>query len=403
MLRFNNRTEMAAKSPTASLKRREIIGEEQFSQRREVFDKHDTVFLPKSPTLQTRAMDAEPAMANGSAPGNFQRSSAYSSMRETRRDDIRQENEFRSRKYSDNFTSEINKNDEVDYRHSLTERTRRLSKLRRDFLASNLHDSVSPDPFVRSGTRASLPVRNGSINYKVEIPNIYKFPFAEPYSTPPPIRKIGVGIEPSENNERNLEEKENEDPKNKHEGLLNNGNTSKINHHQLFEELVKRYSPQRKPIDWTLPPTKPKVADAGPKSTSDSVDATTDKKEDKIEDSVTTENEINEKEQMNTDILIKNEDPVKTELVEPSQETKMSLSELEEKNDKVAELELIQRQLSRDSPKRPTIDSKPDPTIPDLLEKMSHDGDERKTKTDKKKIKRKRSFLDKLLGRKKDK
>lgn len=399
---------MTAKSPTASLKFREKIGEDLFNQRREVFDKYDTVFMPQSPTVLTPTMEVEPIITSnhGKTTSNFNRTNAYSSMRETRRDDFRQENGFRNRKYSDNFTSDLNQNDEVDYRHSLAERTRRLSKLRRDFLASNLHDPVSPDPFARTGTRSSLPVRNGSINYKIEIPNLYKFPFAEPYSTPPPVRRVFVDLGPVDK-EGNDAEKENADPEDtpKHRSLPNNEEETKVDHHKLFDELVKRYSPQRKPIDWTLPPTKPRVIGSVPKSRSNSIDS----KQDENEFSTTELPELHidedKPEKTNED---KNE--VKSSADRPSKsvvdgstsDSKVSLAELEERKDKVADLALIQRQLSREAAaKRLNIESKPDPTIPDLIEKMNHDV-ERKSKTGKK-VKRKRSFLDKILGRKKEK
>lgn len=387
---------MAAKSPT-SIRTREIIGDDQFSARREVFDKHNTVFLPPSPTLQA----AKEAEADGKMT-NFNRNGpTYSSMRESRtegRDSI----EFRPRKYSDNFTSDLNQSDDFDYRRSMTERTRRLSKLRRDFLNSNLHDPSSDSSFSRTGVRASMPARSASYKstsiYKIESPNLYKFPFAEPYATPPPVRRAFVDLDDSVTLES--KDKENRDPdlKPNNKSLPNGDNITKLDHQKLFQELVKRYSPQRKPVDWTLPPTKPRVIGAVPKtSTSESIDSGLGR------------NELRSDEE-----AIKHRDQDKTDSGESSQNTsagadqldendsKVSLSELEEKNDRVAELSVVQRQLSREAPvKRPSVD-KNELNIPKLIEKMNAEGEalESHSKTDKQKVKRKRSFLDKLLGRK---
>lgn len=420
---------MATKSPTASNKWREMIGEDQFSQRREVFDKYDTVFLPPaSPTtLAPASMDIEPIITSnhGKTTSNFRRTPFYSSMRENRREDIRTETGFRERKYSDNYTSELNQGDDVDYRHSMTERTRRLSKLRRDFLASNLHDPVSPDPFTRSGTRASLPVRNGSINYKIESPNLYKFPFAEPFATPPPVRRVVVDLGPVENGVENNVEKENEEPVIREKRQSLSTTETKVDHQKRLDDLIKRYSPERKPIDWKLPPTKPRVVGSVSKSTSDSLDSTDGKNiqnevekavatnevfiEENIDDS-STNKKSNELVQL-TDTFLKNiikdqeneeNERLRNEKVS-TRDSKVSLTELVEKNDKVPELPL-QLQISREPAKRPSVESKPDLTIPDLLEKMNHDSEDiEKRQTEKKKVKRKRSFLDKVLGRKKEK
>lgn len=423
-----NRTEMAAKSPTLSLKSREIIGVDQFSQRREVFDKHDTVFLPlPSPTnLAPSYREVEPIVTSnhGKTTTNFKRNApGYSSMRESRTDDS-EVFEFRTRKYSDNFTSELNQSDDVDYRRSMTDRTRRLSKLRRDFLTSNLHEPTNESPFARVGVRASMPVRSGSINYKIESPNLFKFPFAEPYATPPPVRKVVVDLGPTEV-DNGKENKDQATFRTKIVSLPDTEALKKHDHQKMFEELVKRYSPQRKPVDWKIPPTRPRIVDSVPKLTTPSmasVDSSDSKKnlEDKItkpedEDVFNNETEtetetslvVEEKaEDEPKDIMRNGPDTVITEAEEKlsnhkERDSKVSLTELAEKNDEVPELSIFTRQLSRESAKRPPIDKIIDLTIPDLLEKMTVEGDDLELKKDLKKVKRKRSFLDKLLGRNK--
>lgn len=385
---------MATKSPT-SVRTREIIGGDQFSARREVFDKHDTVFLPPSPTLYA-AKEVPPIVTSnhGKTTANFKRNGpTYSSMRESRTEE-RDNIEFRPRKYSDNFTSDLNQSDDFDYRRSMTERTRRLSKARRDFLNSNLHEPSADSPFSRTGVRASMPAKGATGKYKITSPNLYKFPFAEPYATPPPVRRVIVDLDDSVSSEG--KDKENHDPelRVKHESLPN-GNATKLDHQKLFEELVKRYSPQRKPIDWKLPPTKPRIIGAVPKtSATESVDSGLGRNGAKSADE---------------DVFYKKED--KTDGGQTSQNThavaktlyqndsKASLSELEEKNDRVPELSTIQRQLS--SSKKPNVD-KNDLNIPELIQKMNVEGEALEShKNDKQKVKRKRSFLDKLLGRKK--
>ncbi|XP_028160354.1 uncharacterized protein LOC114352811 [Ostrinia furnacalis] len=418
---------MGTKSPTTSVKSREIIGVDAFSQRREVFDKHDTVFLPlPSPTAMTPVYrDAEPIVTSnhGKTTTNFKRNTAgYSSMRESKTDE--RVFDFRPRKYSDNFTSELNQSDDVDYRHSMMDRTRRLSKLRRDFLTSNLHE---PDDkqFSRAGTRASLPTgKVSAMKYKIESPNLYKFPFAEPYATPPPVRRVVVDLGPSE-----TDGKENQDPeiRPKHQSLTDS--PTKVDHQKLFEQLVKRYSPQRKPIDWTLPPTKPRVVDSVPKSTS-SVEDTVNKAE-KSEENKPADDDVFEKKE-NIAEAKKEEEGKKEEIkqehikphveviqngsespavkeVEPNhvkeRDSKVSLTELAEKNDRVPELSVMQRQLSRESTnhKKPLVEQ-PDISIPELINKMTVEGEKLESDgKNVKKVKRKRSFLDKLLGRKKDK
>lgn len=403
---------MTAKSPTMSVKSREIIGGDQFSQRREVFDKHDTVFMPPaSPTSLAPASDVEPIITSnhGKTTTNFKRNTpGYSSMRESRTEEL--DYDFRPRKYSDNFTSELNQSDDVDYRRTMTDRTRRLSKLRRDFMTSNLHEPNTGSPFNRAGTRASLPAKNYSPNspilaYKIESPNLYKFPFAEPYKTPTPTRKVRLDLGPSEVDGGG---KENEDPRQRHLSLPENNNTSKIDHNKLFEELVKRYSPQRKPVDWKLPPTKPRVIGSVPKTSADSLESgekkTVEEKpgDDDVfeinENNIKTSQEVNKVN--NTQTILKN-GPERLEGKETN--SKISLSELDEKNDEVPELGSFQRQLSRESAKKPPLEFV-DLTIPDLIDKMTADGKEIETHSKgATKVKRKRSFLDKLLGRKKDK
>lgn len=417
---------MGTKSPTTSVKSREIIGVDAFSQRREVFDKHDTVFLPlPSPTAMPVYRDAEPIVTSnhGKTTTNFKRNTAgYSSMRESKTDE--RVFDFRPRKYSDNFTSELNQSDDVDYRHSMMDRTRRLSKLRRDFLTSNLHE---PDDkqFSRAGTRASLPTgKVSAMKYKIESPNLYKFPFAEPYATPPPVRRVVVDLGPSE-----TDGKENQDPeiRPKHQSLTDS--PTKVDHQKLFEQLVKRYSPQRKPIDWTLPPTKPRVVASVPKSTS-SVEDTVNKAE-KSEENKPADDDVFEKKE-NIAEAKKEEEVKKEEIkhehikphveviqngsespavkeVEPNhvkeRDSKVSLTELAEKNDRVPELSVMQRQLSRESTnhKKPLVEQ-PDISIPELINKMTVEGEKLESDgKNVKKVKRKRSFLDKLLGRKKDK
>lgn len=409
---------MTTKSPTTSVRSREIIGEDQFSQRREVFDKHDTVFLPlPSPTSMV------PVTSNhGKTTSNFKRNApGYSSMREGRNED--RNIEFRSRKYSDNFTSEVNQSDDVDYRYSMTERTRRLSKLRRDFLNSNLHEPNNDSPFVRTGVRASMPASSTSVvRYKIESPNLYKFPFAEPYATPPPVRRVVVDLGPTEVNG----EKENQDPeaqpKPKHQSLPNNDSSPKIDHQKLFDELVKRYSPQRKPVDWKLPPTRPRVVGSVPKSFSsvaDSVDST-DKnilEETLNDDDVFVKKDIDSEKQAsgnhNSGIerepktkVIKNGPEIimqeKKEDAQSENTAKASEVELEENKDQVSALANVLK-VGNDSSTRPSLGKKTDLTLPELVEKIAEDAELGSQKMNTKKLKRKRSFLDKLLGRNKQK
>lgn len=418
---------MAAKSPTMSVKSREMIGVDQFSQRREVFDKHDTVFLPPaSPTnLVPSYREVEPIITpnHGKTTSNFKRNTpGYSSMRESRTDE--RDYEFRPRKYSDNFTSELNQSDDVEYRHTMTDRTRRLSKLRRDFMTSNLHEPSPTSPFNRSGTRASMPVNSTPVKYKIENLNIYKFPFAEPYSTPTPVRRVVLDLGPSETN--GVEGSQSPEAT-KHLSLTNNNESpTKIDQQKLFEELIKRYSPQRKPIDWQLPPTKPRVVASVPKSSSsvaDSIDSA-DKKlnDDRTEDDVFEKKEdvepvppvVNENSvETHSDAPEKKVEETKPEIVENGidslsaagvsneSDSKTSQIELEEKQDQVPELSNIQRQISRESTKKKPIEV--DLRIPELIEKMTAEGENMENNKKPKKVKRKRSFLDKLLGRKKDK
>lgn len=422
---------MAAKSPTMSVKSREMIGVDQFSQRREVFDKHDTVFLPPvSPTNVVPVYrEVEPIITSnhGKTTANFKRNTpGYSSMRESRTDE--REYDFRPRKYSDNFTSELNQSDDVEYRHTMTERTRRLSKLRRDFMTSNLHEPGSTSPFNRSGTRASMPVNGTPIKYKIESPNLYKFPFAEPYSTPTPVRRVVVDLGPSEVDGG----KENTDPeRTRHLSLTNNNEspTTKIDHQKLFEELLKRYSPQRKPVDWQLPPTKPRVVASVPKSSSsvaDSIDSGDkkihDDKSDKPGDDDVFEKKnkaeptpvVSDNSVKSSEHSEKKTEENKKEIVENGTDSlsagssnegdsKTSQTELAEKQDQVPELSNIQRQPSKESAKKPPKDNVVDLSIPALIEKMNVEGEDLEHSKKPKKVKRKRSFLDKLLGRKKDK
>lgn len=441
---------METKSPTTSVKSREIIGVDLFTQRREVFGKHDTVFLPLTSPTNTMSLYND-VITNHKSTINFKRNApGYSSMRESREDyDL----EFRPRKYSDNFTSELNQSDDVDYRTSMIERTRRLSKLRRDFLNSNLHEpSSTNNAFARTGVRASMPATSiTATKYKIESPNIYKFPFAEPYSTPPPVRRVVVDLGPAQVNG----EKENQDPevkaKSRHQSLPAHDESPKIDHQKLFEELVKRYSPQRKPVNWNLPPTRPRVVGSVPKSTTsmaDSVDSS-DKKvlddsfsklaDDDVfvvkENNTETIKDLNEEvaerkpspnieaeknteikeASPNVDILEINTkvDINKAELEEGNDEVPELKVELEEKIDQVSELKADLEEKKDQVPQLSTIrkqeegDLKPtdkftDMSIPALLEKMTEEAEELEThKKETKKVKRKRSFLDKLLGRKK--
>lgn len=421
---------MAAKSPTMSVKSREIIGVDQFSQRREVFDKHDTVFLPPaSPTNVVPVYkEVEPIITSnhGKTTSNFKRNTpGYSSMRESRTDE--RDYEFRPRKYSDNFTSELNQSDDVEYRHTMTERTRRLSKLRRDFMTSNLHDPISTSPFNRSGTRASMPANSTPMKYKIESPNLYKFPFAEPYSTPTPSRRVVVDLGPSEIDGKDIETT----PKLRHLSLTNNNESpTKVDQQKLFEELLKRYSPQRKPVDWQLPPTKPRVVASVPKSSSSVADSISsgdkkinDDKSDKPEEDDVFEKKDNTPPELNENsIEISSEKPDeesevnKTDIVENGissvstvgtsneDDLKTTQAELDETQDKVPELANIQRQLSKESEKKPPLDTIVDLSVPELIQKMTLEGENLENNSKKsKKVKRKRSFLDKLLGRKKDK
>lgn len=418
---------MGTKSPTTSVKSREIIGVDQFSQRREVFDKYDTVFMPlPSPTgTMPSYREVEPIITSnhGKTTSNFKRNApAYSSMREGRTED--RNVEFRARKYSDNFTSEQNQSDDVDYRYSMTERTRRLSKMRRDFLKSNLHEPSTDSPFARTGTRASMPAGSAAVRYKIESPNLYKFPFAEPYATPPPVRRVVVDLGPSEVNGQ----KENQDPevRPKHYSVPDQETSPKINHQKLFEELVKRYSPQRKPIDWTLPPTRPRVVGSVPKSTSSAADSidSTDKKayEENLnkpedDDVFVKKNNIDHVEYANVKGNDSENEPRKTELNTAIKENgpdianetedkkeRESTTSLEERNDKVPELSTLQRLQSLEPAKKPSVEKFSDITIPNLLEKMAEEAEDLENRTkDKKKVKRKRSFWEKLLGKKKEK
>lgn len=423
---------MAAKSPTTSVKSREMIGGDQFSQRREVFEKYDTAFVPlPSPTGVAPAYrDVQPIITtnHGITTANFKRNTpGYSSMRETRSED--RQHDYRPRKYSDNFTSDLNQSDDVDYRYSMAERNRRLSKLRRDFLKSNLHEP-GEGTFTRSGVRASLPTTNtvSAIKYKIENINIYKFPFAEPYSTPTPTRRVVVDLG-SPTDEGDKENTPTTDRK--HQSLPNESPESpKLDHQKLYEELVKRYSPTRKPVNWTLPPTRPKVVGSVPKSNSsaaDSIDGA-----DKNDSDAHGNDEVFEKKEQENEVDVqkptddKNVEQNRVEDIKPNIEilqngpevsaneceeregaskandSKVSLSELEE-NDVVPELSTFKRQLSRESAKKIPVDNKmTDLTIPKLIEKMTEEGDRAQNhKNDGKKVKRKRSFLDKLLGRNK--
>lgn len=415
---------METKSPTTSVKSREIIGVDQFTQRREVFGKHDTVFLPLLSPTNTMSFykDVEPIVTSNHAnTSNFKRNApGYSSMRESRED---YNLEFRPRKYSDNFTSELNQSDDVDYRTSMTERTRRLSKLRRDFLNSNLHEASTDSPFTRTGARASMPATSmTAVKYKIESPNLYKFPFAEPYSTPPPVRRVVVDLGPTQVNG----EKENQDPevkaKSRHQSLPAHDVSPKIDHQKLFEELVKRYSPQRKPVNWNLPPTRPRVVGSVPKSTTSTADSVDGGDKKVLDDSfskladddvfVTKESNMETIKDLNEEVAESKptsdiEEEKSTDIKEispqidiPETNTKedTNKAELEERNDQVPELSTIPKQ--EEGQITPT-DKFTDASIPALLEKMTEEAEESQKKT--KKVKRKRSFLSKLLGRKKEK
>lgn len=425
---------MAAKSPTVSVKSREMIGVEQFSQRREVFDKPDAEYVPlPSPTTPVpsyREVDPIITSNHGKTTSNFKRNTpGYSSMRETRMDE--RTYDYRPRKYSDNFTSELNQSDNVDYRHTMTERTRRLSKMRRDFMTSNLYEPGS-SPIQRGGTRSSMPTNSISpVKYKIESPNLYKFPFAEPYMTPTPVRRVIIDLDSGEV----IDGKENEDPDSpKSRNLSNSGSTTKVDHQKLFEELVKRYSPQRKPIDWTLPPTRPKVIGSVPKSSSSMTDSvgSTEKRSNEETNEKTGEDEVFEKKENNisntedvnnklnnlsetspeetnpqTEIVQNGPQSINDELTKKSEESENdstnSQIELDEKNDRVPDLPPIQRQLSRESAKRPPLEVV-DLSIPALIDKMTAEGEDLENHSKAaKKVKRKRSFLDKLLGRNKNK
>lgn len=385
---------MAAKSPVRT---REIIGGDQFSQRREVFDKHNTVFLPASPTnLSSSYKEVEPIVTSnhGKTTVNFKRNSpGYSSMRESR--DERDHVEFRQRKYSDNYTSELNKSDDADYRQTMTERTRRLTRMRKEFLTSNLHEVGDISPFTRTAGRSSLPARSGSIKYKTDSPTIYKFPFAEPYSTPTPVRKLNFDLDSAEGDEVK-NNKENHDP-DKQVNFISNESNKK-----LFEELLKRYSPNRKPVDWTLPPTRPRVVSTLPKANTDKTDSGKRAVSGTISD-MQKQTIGDAKSAVPNKTGVKNGDSSRhIPETEQSTDSQVSLTELAEKNDRVPELTVIQRQISRDA-KRPSLSDKNDLNIPALIDKMNAEGNDLEShKNDKKKVKRKRSFIDKLLGRKKE-
>ncbi|GBP82126.1 hypothetical protein EVAR_43473_1 [Eumeta japonica] len=433
--------EMAVRSPTVSVKSYEAIGGDTFSSRREVFDKHDTVFLPAAaPASPVVYRHPEPIITSnhGKTTSNFRRDVLYSSMREPRGTETWHASAFRERKYSDH-TPEMNLSDEVDYRRSMTERTRRISKLRKDFLTSNLHEPTDDDAMARgAGGRTSLRAWSTSSQpaavYKITSPNLYKFPFAEPYSTPPLPRRLRLDLD-SEDADAG---KENEAPpeRPKQRSLSTTDSPNKVDHHKLFEELVKRYSPQRKPVDWTLPPTKPRVIGGVPKSSaSDSLDSNTDSgKPPDVTDAteaiaplgelvrnevfenpnnpiVSTDDKAEVEEPEKSEKKIENTGPEKPKResvannkseteTDRNRDSKLSETELAEKNDRVPEL-TPQRQNSRESARRPP---EPELSIPELLEKMAADGrDLEKLNTDKTKVKRKRSFLQKLFGKKKDK
>lgn len=454
---------METKSPTTSVNSREIIGVDQFVQRREVFGKYETVFLPPlSDTINMSVYkEADPTSNHSMTMSNFKRNApGYSSMRESRED---YNLEFRARKYSDNFTSDLNQSSDSDYRQSMTERTRRLSKLRRDFLNSNLHEPTGVGLFARTGVRASMPATSvTAMKYKIESPNLYKFPFAEPYSTPPPLRRVVVDLGPAHVNG----EKENQNPepnaKSRHQSLPYDV-PPKIDHQKLFEELVKRYSPQRKPVNWNLPPTRPRVVGSVPKSTTsmtDSVDSSDKKVLDEtfnkfgeddvfvtkennmetikdIEEEVTEGKQTSNKQGKFTETDNK-EDTNQAELLEKGYERssmgkskdldeenaeskqisydgediiteikpsnyqnnilETNKAELEEKKDQVPELSTIPKSEEDNKP----LEKFTDISIPALIEKMTEEAEE-SPKKENKKVKRKRSFLDKLLGRKKGK
>ncbi|CAH2095249.1 unnamed protein product [Euphydryas editha] len=418
---------MAAKSLTNSVKSREMIGENQFSQRREVFEKHDTVILPlpsqTSPIPTYREVEPIITTNHGITTSNFKRNtSGYSSMRETRSED--RHYEYRPRKYSDNFTSELNQSDHVDYRYNIAERNRRLSKLRKDFLKSNLHEP-GENTLTRSGVRASLPTTStvSAIKYKLENLNIHKFPFAEPYSTPTPVRRVVVDLGSPDEKDG---EGENIEKTDKHQSLpINSPSSPKFDHQKVYEELVKRYSPQRKPVNWNLPPTRPKVVGSVPKSTSSASDSvsSTDKNDTETDDvfekkeiqskndNQNVTNNVTDKEstdhvKTNVEIIQNGPEKIKNvnnssnkESINKTNGSKVSLSELEE-NDYVPELSTVKRQQSKESTKRIPVEN--DLTIPALIEKITAEGEKiQNNKGDGKKVKRKRSFLDKLLGRNK--
>ncbi|XP_041982922.1 uncharacterized protein LOC121735981 [Aricia agestis] len=395
---------MGTKSPTTSVKSREMIGTDQFSRRRDVFDKHDTVFLPPpSPVYK----EAEPIITSnhGITTSNFKRNTpGYSSMRETRSEG--RAYEFRPRKYSDNFAADHNQSDDVDYRQSMIDRTRRLSKLRREFLNSTLHEPGA-SPLSRSGVRASLPTGVAATRYKFENLNVYKFPFAEPYSTPTPVRRVLVDLgspeDGTDGKENGTNGKENEDPdKTRHRSLPAEPlGSPKVDHQKLFEELVKRYSPQRKPIDRTLPPTRPKIIGSVPKSTSSAADSHSS--EPKIGEQSKSENDDVFEAKKSQEKLDSNDNKIteNNKDIKPNVEIlhNGSADNTEEENDQVPELSTIPRRLSSVS-KKP-LDQMIDLTIPDLIQKMTKEGEQVESHKDGKKIKRKRSFLDKLLGRNK--
>ncbi|XP_050680361.1 uncharacterized protein LOC126976169 [Leptidea sinapis] len=395
---------MAAKSPTTSVKSREIIGGDQFSQRREVFEKYDTVFMPlpspASPIPTYREVEPIITSNHGKTTTNFKRNTTgYSSMRESRNDE-RNHHDFRPRKYSDNFTSDLNSSDDVDYRYSTVERTRRLSKLRRDFLNSNIHEP-NASPLARSGVRASMPANSGTVKYKIESPKIYKFPFAEPYLTPTPVRRVIVDLGPID--DYNGKENQNPEDENKHRSLPNDNGSPKIDHQKLFEELVKRYSPQRKPVDWTIPPTRPKIVGSVPKSTSSGEniigqrdspekDEVFEKNEETVKLDQNNSHEINP----HVEVLHNGND----KSLEYQRKNSDDKDEEREETDHVPELSPIKRQLSNSSRGVP-MDKKLDLTMPELIDKMIEEGGSTNNKSTNKKVKRKRSFLDKLLGRNK--
>lgn len=368
---------MEAKSPTVSVKSREVIGGEQFNTRREIFDKHDTVFLPASPTsTRPTYVEVERIITSnhGKTTANFRRNAPkYASMREPR--EPRDEDvEFRVRKYSDNFTSEHNQSDYPEYRASQIERNRRLSKLRRDFLANTLQEPAA-SPLARSGVRATMPARAASLNYKLEGPKLVNFPFLEPYGTPPPARKQMENTDGPTN-----KDKENQDPEQRPSSNSTPETPGKVDQQKLFEDLVKRYSPQRKPVDWTLPPTKPRIVDCVHKSTSESTGSAVSKL-------VNGDDNVFDKEAAND--------------VKANEGDSTTSAERAENNDRVPELVHVRKES--DKPVRRHTGGEPSElTMPALIDKITAEGKELESHTnDKVKIKKKRSFIDKLLGRKK--